>query len=207
MKTSKVGIELIKRYEGLRLKAYKPVSTEKYYTIGYGHYGADVTSDMVITEKQAEDYLIKDLEKSEKSVDRYASIYNYSQSEYDALVSFTYNCGSANLTKLTNSGKRSKEEIADRILLYNKAGGKVLAGLTKRRKEEQLMFNTKIVEEVQVLPTSTDKIHTVVAGDTLWGISQKYLGCGVKWRKIYDYNNLSSTILSVGQRLIIPNKE
>ena len=54
MKTSENGISLIKSFEGLRLKAYKAVSTEEYYTIGYGHYGADVAKDMVITEEQAE---------------------------------------------------------------------------------------------------------------------------------------------------------
>ena len=61
MKISKDGIELIKSYEGLRLKAYKPVATEKYYTIGYGHYGADVDADMVITKEQANLYLYKDV--------------------------------------------------------------------------------------------------------------------------------------------------
>ena len=65
MKTSNKGINLIKSFEGLRLRAYKPVSTEKYYTIGYGHYGADVTANMVITETQAIEYLKKDLEKFE----------------------------------------------------------------------------------------------------------------------------------------------
>ena len=49
MKISENGISLIKSFEGLRLKAYKAVSTEEYYTIGYGHYGADVAADMVIT--------------------------------------------------------------------------------------------------------------------------------------------------------------
>lgn len=47
-------------------------------------------------------------------------------------------------------------------------------------------------------------VYTVKKNDTLWGIASKYYGYGIKWRIIYDYNNLSSTILRVGQKLIIP---
>lgn len=51
---------------------------------------------------------------------------------------------------------------------------------------------------------STEIIHTVVAGDTLWGISRKYLGVGTKWKSIYDYNGLKSTIIRIGQKIKIP---
>ncbi len=61
MKSSELLIKKIKEFEGLSLKAYKPVPTEKFYTIGYGHYGADVKKNQVITEKQAEELLRKDL--------------------------------------------------------------------------------------------------------------------------------------------------
>ena len=63
-------------------------------------------------------------------VDKY-SAYNWNQNEFDALVSFAYNIGS--IDGLTASGSRSKEEIADKIQAYNKAGGKVLSGLIRRR--------------------------------------------------------------------------
>lgn len=142
MNISQNGIDLIKRYEGLRLKAYKPVATEKYWTIGYGHYGADVKSDMVITEAEAEHYLIKDLDKSIKAVDKYDKIYHFNQNQFDALVSFTFNCGSGNLKKLLDDGKRSTAIISNKILEYNKGGGVVLKGLVKRRAEEQTLFNT-----------------------------------------------------------------
>lgn len=136
MKTSQTGINLIKQFEGLRLQAYKPVASEKYYTIGYGHYGADVTKNMTITKTQAEEYLIKDLEKFEKYVT--ALNRNFSQNQFDALVSFTYNLGQKNLKKLV--ANRDNLQIADAMLLYNKAGGKTLNGLTRRRKEERALF-------------------------------------------------------------------
>ena len=65
MKISQEGIDLIKRFEGCRLKAYKALPTEKEFTIGYGHYGSDVKEGMVITQKQADDLLVKDLERFE----------------------------------------------------------------------------------------------------------------------------------------------
>jgi GH24 family phage-related lysozyme (muramidase) len=135
MKTSITGIDMIKRYEGIRLSAYKPVSTEKYWTIGYGHYGPDVARDAVITYAQAEAYLRSDLEKFEKAVD---ALGTWTQSQFDALVSFAYNCGSGNVKRLCKG--RTPQQIADAMLLYNKAGGKVLAGLTRRRQEERALF-------------------------------------------------------------------
>ena len=100
MKISQEGIDLIKSFEGLRLKAYKALPTEKYFTIGYGHYGEDVKEGMTITQKQAEDLLKKDLERYERYVDKYAGNLALNQHERDALVSFCYNCGAGNLKKL-----------------------------------------------------------------------------------------------------------
>lgn len=136
MKTGEAGINLIKSFEGLRLKAYKPVATEKYYTIGYGHYGADVKPDMVITADYAEALLRLDLDKSERAVNSYER--NWNQNQFDALVSFTFNCGVANLKRLVTN--RTNAQIAEKIVLYNKAGGKVLKGLVRRRKAEQELF-------------------------------------------------------------------
>ena len=144
MKISDRGIALIKKYEGCRLTAYKPVKTEKYWTIGYGHYGADVKEGMVISQMQADMYLMLDLEKFEKKVEKYNPKYNWTQNEFDALVSFAYNIGS--IDQLTANGTRTKQQIAAKIPAYNKAGGKVLAGLTKRRKEEAALFSEGLEE-------------------------------------------------------------
>lgn len=139
MNISKEGLNLIKCYEGLRLKAYKPVPTEKYWTIGYGHYGADVTYSMVITEQKAEELLSADVHKFEKAVESLGR--TWTQNQFDALVSFAYNCGAANLKRLV--ANRTPNVIAEKMLLYNKAGGKVLNGLVRRRKEERELFLRK----------------------------------------------------------------
>jgi len=150
---SQEGIDLIKFFEGFSPKACKCVSTEKYYTIGYGHYGADVKPNQTITREEAEELLKKDLQITVKHVNNYMAKYNFTQSQFDALVSFTYNVGSIN--QLTASGTRSISTISSKILLYNKSGGVVLNGLVKRRKAEKELFdraqrktNEEIAKEV-----------------------------------------------------------
>ena len=140
MKTSKNGIELIKCFESFSPKACKCLATEKYYTIGYGHYGSDVKENQAITKEKAEELLQKDLEKFEQKVNKYNNVYNFNQNQFDALVSFCYNVG--NIDQLTAKGTRTIKEISEKILAYNKSGGKVINGLTNRRKKEQELFNT-----------------------------------------------------------------
>ena len=88
MRSSNKAYELIKKYEGLRLIAYKAVSTEKYYTIGYGHYGKNITKGMIITKETAESLLHNDIKKTENAVNIYNPLYSFNQCQYDALVSF-----------------------------------------------------------------------------------------------------------------------
>lgn len=137
MNTSANGISLIKSFEGCKLKAYKPVLTEQYWTIGYGHYGPDVAPNQVITQAEAEILLGIDLKKYEQAVTA-STPFPLSQNQFDALVSFAYNCGVGNLKKLVNS--RTAPQVAEAMLKYNKAGGKVLAGLTRRRQAEHDLF-------------------------------------------------------------------
>ena len=141
MRISNNGINLIKKFEGLRLESYKASRSERYYTIGYGHYGSDVKSGMVITEKEAEELLINDIAKFESYVNELLDVYDFSQNQFDALVSFTYNCGKYNLLRLTDNKKRTIHQISNALLLYNKCCGKTLKGLQKRRLEEQKLFN------------------------------------------------------------------
>lgn len=138
MKTSQEGIDLIKRFEGCKLKSYKALPSEKYYTIGYGHYSSTVKKGMTITQKQAEYFLKNDLEKFEIYVDAYTKSLDLNQHQFDALVSFTYNCGPGNLKKLVAG--RTIDQIAEKIIDFNHANGKEHAGLTKRRKAEQELF-------------------------------------------------------------------
>ena len=133
MKTSNRGIQLIKSFEGCHLTAYKcPAGV---WTIGYGHT-AGVTSGMAITQAQADAYLASDLEKYEKYVANTKLELN--QNQFDALVSFTYNCGNGNLKTLVQN--RSLSQIAAAMLLYTKSGGKTLQGLVRRRRAEHDLF-------------------------------------------------------------------
>ena len=135
MNISKKGLDIIKKYEGLRLTAYKcPAGV---WTIGYGHTKG-VSNGMVITQAQADKFLLEDIAFAEKNVNSFNSKYFWTQNEYDALVSFAFNVGSIN--QLTANGTRDKKTIGDKILLYNKAGGNVLKGLVRRREEEHALY-------------------------------------------------------------------
>ena len=89
MKTSQNGINLIKKYEGCRLTAYK--CPAGLWTIGYGHT-KNVKSGQKITQKQAENFLKQDLKTFEKGVEKAVKV-RLNQNQFDALVSFAYNCG------------------------------------------------------------------------------------------------------------------
>lgn len=183
------GLKMIKSFEGLKLKAYKAVATEKYYTIGYGHYGSDVTKDMTITESIAEQLLKQDLQKAINHVNTYMSKYNFNQNEFDALVSFTFNVGS--ITQLTALGTRNKTTIASKILQYNKSGGKVLTGLTTRRKKERELFLTPIDGDTLTSSTYEAIAKEVIAGK--WGNGsirkQKLTNAGYDYSKVQQYVN------------------
>lgn len=137
MVTSENGLNLIKSFEGVRLTAYRCPAGK--WTIGYGHTKG-VKKGMYISEAVATHFLIQDVQRVEQLINSYGSIYHWKQNEFDALASFTFNCGSANLKRLLKYGTRTKSQIADAILLYNKANGKVLSGLVRRRNAERELF-------------------------------------------------------------------
>lgn len=183
---SENGLNLIKSFEGCRLTAYKCLPTEKYYTIGYGHYGSDVTAGMKITKEQAEELLLQDCKKAIKNVNSFMSKYNFNQNQFDALVSFAFNVGSIN--QLTASGTRTLEQISSKITAYNKSGGRVIRGLVKRRAKEKELFDT---------PTSTTKKKSneelakeVVAGK--WGNGNARKTALTKAG--YDYKTIQSLV-------------
>lgn len=153
MKTSQRGIDLIKKFEGCRLTSYK--DAVGVWTIGYGHT-AGVKSGDKITEEEAEYLLKHDLDIYEEKVNKYSK-YGWNQNQFDALVSFAYNIGS--IDQLTSNGRRSINTISSKILEYNKAGGKKLEGLVRRRKAEKELFdepvetfNEECVSEVKEEP-------------------------------------------------------
>jgi lysozyme len=143
MKTSKNGINLIKKYEGCYLKAYK--CPANVWTIGYGRTKG-VKQGMKITKAKAEAHLKDDLVTFENAVDKYVKV-PINQNQFDALVSFSFNCGTGALktsTLLRNLNKKDYSGAANEFLRWNKANGKVLNGLTKRRKEERTLFLTPV---------------------------------------------------------------
>ena len=156
MKTSQNGIHIIKQFEGCRLSAYKCAAGVP--TIGYGHT-AGVKMGQTITQEQADDFLKEDLRKYEKNVSKYDSKYHWNQNEFDALVSFAYNIGSVD--QLTADGSRNRQTIAKKILQYNKAAGKILDGLTRRRKAEQELFLNPVVHMTQNLKASSIELSHV----------------------------------------------
>lgn len=139
-KIGQAGLKLIMEFEGCRLAAYQ--CSAGVWTIGYGHT-AGVYKGMTITQAQAEEYLKQDVAKFEKYVNNatYVPITAaLTQNQFDALVSFAYNCGAGNVKKLCKG--RTAAQIATAMLQYCKANGKVLAGLKRRREAEQKLFNT-----------------------------------------------------------------
>ena len=201
MKTSKKGLELIKKFEGCRLTAYKALPTEKYYTIGYGHCGSDVKKGQTITQEDADMLLAKDVQKFEYRVNAYKK-YNWTQNEFDALVSFAYNIG--NIDGLTNYGQRSKETIAEKMLFYVKSGGQTISGLVKRRQAEKLLFLAKDTEVkisdfyVKTLPNYNLRTEPSITsnriGNTDNGIFCKPIGYIDTWVKIITENNVECYI-------------
>lgn len=158
-KISQTGIALIKSFEGCRLTAYKPVATEQYWTIGWGHYGPDVEQGQTITQEQADAMFLKDIVRYENPVNDLSLQLN--QNQFDALVSFCYNCGAGNLRKLCLG--RTAEQIAASIPQYNKGGGNVLAGLVRRRAAEVALFN-KVYEEEQSMTVEEKKSFVALEG-------------------------------------------
>lgn len=152
-KISKKGIDLIKKFEGCHLTAYR--DEVGVWTIGYGITNADrsitkttIKKGLRITQATAEEWLEKALNKKYLPiVMKYDTRYGWNQNELDALVSFAYNVGS--IDQLTANGSRSKATIADKMLEYNKAGGKVYRGLTRRREAERKLF-LKLMEGKEV---------------------------------------------------------
>jgi GH24 family phage-related lysozyme (muramidase) len=206
-KISQNGIDLIMSFEGLRLKAYKPISTEKYYTIGYGHYGSDVKKDMVIDKNKAIELLKKDCKKFENNVNKYQPRYNFNQNQYDALVSFAYNIGS--IDGLTKNGTRSIEQIEKTIPLYNKAGGKVLKGLTTRRNKELALFkkgNTNNIYYPKYTGTSLsiiDALKSVGEKDTSYNHRKQIAKTNgvLEYKGSKQQNELLLNLLIIGKLL------
>lgn len=141
MKTGQKGIELIKEFEGCKLKAYQ--DSVGVWTIGYGHT-KNVKKGDAIDQAQADQFLINDLSDAENAVNHLVKV-EITQEMFDALSSFTFNLGagklqSSTLLKLLNDSKYS--EASAQFTRWVFAGGKKLNGLVRRREAEQKLFRS-----------------------------------------------------------------
>lgn len=157
MKTSIAGRNFIKRFELLKLRAYPdpatkddPIKKGKPWTIGYGHTGPDVHEGLVISEMTAEKLFDHDIAIIEAGVNQLVKV-ELTQCQFDALVSFAFNCGldidedtkaeglgDSTLLKYVNAQKF--DQAADEFRKWNHANGKVMAGLTIRCDCQRNMF-------------------------------------------------------------------
>ena len=188
MKISENGLNLIISFEGFCPKATKAVKSEKYYTIGYGHYGKDVGEKQTITKEEALTLLKKDMKRFETKVMKYNNCYNFTQNEFDALVSFAYNVG--NIDQLTAKGTRTKKEIADAMLLYIKSGGNVLDGLRKRRIRERELFLKCSTSNFYPKYNGASKDIDVVLSSI--GVNSKFYGNYKKRIPLADVNGIKN---------------
>ena len=141
MKISLNGIALVKSFENCQLTAYK--DTGGVWTIGWGHTGSDVAMGLTWTQDEADWALLQDLTAPTACVNRVVKV-PLTQSEFDALVDFTYNCGCAafemsDALRMLNSGDYTGASHA--LENWDHVHGQVIAGLLRRRMAEASMFN------------------------------------------------------------------
>ena len=171
MNTSKAGLDLIKQFEGLRLKAYK--CPADVWTIGYGHTSAAgqpaVKSGMSITEAQANKILASDLGQYEDAINNSVKV-DLTQNQFDALVSFVYNVGieafqKSTLLKKLNAGQY--DAVPGELMKWTKGGGKELPGLVRRRRAEAALWrgvddSKAIKQDARVEPDTPQPSKTMM---------------------------------------------
>lgn len=164
MKINDAGLKLVREFEGCKLTAYRCAAG--VWTIGIGHTGKvdgkAICAGMTITEAKAMELLKADMASFEAAVNNCKYLtFTPNENQFSALVSFAFNCGKGNLNTLVKN--RSAETVANKLLLYNKAGGKILAGLTRRRQAERALFVSPVAAKKSV----NDIAVEVIAGK--WG--------------------------------------
>jgi lysozyme len=204
LKTSKKGIQVIKEFEGCKLKSYQDIVG--VWTIGYG-FTKGVSPNDTMTQTECEERLLEELASYEQAVHE-GTGGEYTQNQFDAMVSLAWNIGIAGFRKssVLKAHVRGDYQAAARAFgLWNKAGGKVVAGLTRRRAAESVLYLTpeayepkldmpQRVDEERPMTSSTINRAGVIAGGTatIAGVSQT----------IDTVNNLKYSIASLGDWLV-----
>ena len=187
MKTSTNGIEFIKSFEGFIPYAYDDLTEKRVnkgdtckgtLTIGYGHTGSDVYKGQTCTKEQATKWLAEELHTCEKAVSKYKCL---NQNQFDALVSFSYNCGTGALAKVMQV-----PDPTEKMKLYTKSKGIELKGLVRRRKAEIELFKK---------PLKTNNTNN----------TKYYMKCSEKHKSIVDALNEIKVNSSFSNRQKIAN--
>jgi len=147
MNISQEGLSLIKKFEGCELEAYKCAAG--VWTIGYGSIKGVKQGD-TITQEEADNLLLHEMDEYEGYINDAVNV-DLNQNQFDALVSWVFNLGPSNLsssTLLTRINNKDWKDVPNQIKRWNKAGGKVLEGLIRRREAEALLFEGKEWHEV-----------------------------------------------------------
>src|SRR5690625_740647 len=213
-KTSQVGVDLIKEFEGLRLTAYQ--DSVGVWTIGYGHTNNTASADkypvyagQTISKAKAETILKADLITFENAVNNYVTV-SINQNQFDALVSFSFNLGAGALRTSTLLQKLNNGDVngaANEFGRWVNAGGVQLPGLVRRREAEKQLFLSGSTggggnggNGGGSGGGSTDT-YVVKSGDTLSGIAVKF---GVTVSQLKKWNNISNAdSIQIGQKLIV----
>ena len=215
LKVSNRGLKLIAEFEGERLELYDDPAD--HCTIGYGHLvhlkrcdGSEPAEfRRGITKTRALALLRSDARSAERAVNSMIRV-PLSQKQFDALVSFTYNLGAGSLErstlrKLLNQGDYGA--VPDQLRRWNKAGGKVLKGLVRRRAAEAKLWSSggrpspAARSAAVTIPAATGP-YRVVAGDNLTKIAARFHTTVTALATANDISN--PNLIRVGQKLVIP---
>ena len=135
-----LAADFVAQFEGLSLTAYRcPAGV---LTIGYGHTGSDVHEGQTITKDEALALLVDDLKRHFQDIKRLVTV-EVTESQCIALLSFAFNVGAVNFQRSSvrkNLNRGAPLQAAESFLLWNRAGGKVLPGLSRRRNAERRLF-------------------------------------------------------------------
>lgn len=216
MKVSQNGINFIANFEGFYSKTYddlqpkvKLTSTTKLkgtLTIGYGTTkyanGTKVKIGDTITQTEAKKLLEKQVEEHCSVFKKYVTV-TLTQNQYDALASFSYNCGAYaiynNKTLLNALNKKDWTTALNQMKLYNKSKGIVLNGLVRRRNDEATLFMKDLKVETPKPAVTTTNIYVVKKGDTLSAIAKKHKTTVTALAKLNNIKNVN--LIYVGQKI------
>lgn len=149
---SENGLSFTAAFEGFRAKAYRATKDEKYLTIGYGHYGADVKDGQTITEAEALELLNKDMAKAVAAVDAAAAL-TLDQSQFDAICDLVYNAGAGVIAATTGTGQALRKgdipTLRAKLALFINQNGKPVLGLRRRTAGRLALFDGMLWQQAE----------------------------------------------------------